>query len=622
VTTTGTPRRQLLVVAVLTLLVVVRGAYWICALEVWSPGDEAQHFGYVESLARGDGIPTVGRDLLSDDVMAITKASPTHFARSEPFSPSRDDENWGAGREQYEGIHGPTYYGLMVPAYWMGSLRSPLTALYAVRLASVLLAAAAIPLAWALARRLLPDRPLAWLLGPLLMVTLNGFTATGATVSNDILVVTGTVAALLLAVRAARSSRVLPAVVAGAIAGSIFVGKSTALGLFPLIVIVCIVQHVNGAATTARWVARTLAAGAGAALVVLPWIAWNLATYGAISGAEAAEAITGNLQESFEPGLDALQRHWEAARVTFWEAGLLTGEASYRHAWDLLAVVLSGLGLVAAARRWRRPEALTLTALALSFPMAFATMISFFFLVLGGSGLLLGRYVYVALVPLLLSLGAAALAIAGPRWAPALVLGIASFMLWQEIDLADHYLTATYETSDVDAALAPIVDQSWSDGLVFADEVRLDPGCAVEVIQVGLERQPDVLAVASDVGETSATLVASTDTGFDTYRLDTPLDGVLRFPVPTGSGIAVSVAEREPLASLAGASPDPLVRAWCDVGVGRAAEIRFDRAYDPQHPPATRSLLRAWPRAWFGLGLAGTALALLVALRRGPSPRP
>jgi len=242
------------VLALLTLCAVARGGYWAVTFETWSPVDEAQHFGYVESLATGHGIPTVGRDRVSNAVMSIAKASPTYFARSRPFSPTAADDNWGAAREQYEGIHGPTYYALMVPAYWIGDAVSPLAALYTVRLASVLLGALAIPLAWLLARRLLPDRPLAWLLGPGLLVCVNGFSATAATVSNDTLIMTGSAAVLLLATRAAASPRWAPAAVTGAAAGAVFVGKTTALGLFPLVAIVAFVQHRNGLATTNHWV--------------------------------------------------------------------------------------------------------------------------------------------------------------------------------------------------------------------------------------------------------------------------------------------------------------------------------------------------------------------------------
>ncbi|MEO7429542.1 MAG: glycosyltransferase family 39 protein, partial [Acidimicrobiales bacterium] len=353
------PRHHVVVLVLLTVFALARGGYWAMAFETWSPVDEAQHFGYVESLATGDGIPTVGRDHLSNHVMVIAKASPTYFARSRPFLARASDNNWGPAREQYEGIHGPTYYALMVPAYWLGGALSPLGALYAVRLASVLLGAAAIPLAWALARRLLPDRPLAWLLGPGLLVCVNGYMATAATVSNDTLVITGTVAALLLTTRALASPRWLPAAIAGAVAGAVFVGKTTALGLFPLMALLAIVQHRNGLASTEGWLRRLVAAGTGAAIITLPWIAWNLVTYQAISGAAAVEAITGSLQTVLEPSLHALHRHWEGARVTFWEAGLLTGDASYRRAWDLLAAGVGALGLVAALRRWRRPEVLT-----------------------------------------------------------------------------------------------------------------------------------------------------------------------------------------------------------------------------------------------------------------------
>lgn len=59
--------------ALLLLCVVglIRGLYWVGTLAFWNHIDEMQHFGYVESLATGDGMPVVGHDLLSDEVSAI-----------------------------------------------------------------------------------------------------------------------------------------------------------------------------------------------------------------------------------------------------------------------------------------------------------------------------------------------------------------------------------------------------------------------------------------------------------------------------------------------------------------------------------------------------------------------
>lgn len=622
----GIPRHHVVILGLLTLFAVARGTYWVVTLEIWSPIDEAQHFGYVESLATGEGIPTVGRDLLADDVVTIAKTSPTYFARSRPFQATAADQHWGSAVQQYEGIQGPVYYALMVPAYWVGATISPLAAAYAVRLASVLLAALAVPMAWALARRLLPDRPLAWLLGPGLLVGVNGYMATAATVGNDTIIVTGTALALLLATWAASSPRLFPAVVTGATAGLVFVGKTTALGLFPLMALLVYVQHRSGGATTERWLRRSAAAAVAAAAVTLPWIAWNLVTYRAISGAAAAEAITGDLQAALQPGLAALRHHWEGARLAFWENGLLTGTSAYRRTWDALALVVGIGGIVAAARRWRRQEAGVVLALAASFPLAFAAMVGFLFFFLGTSGMLLGRYVYVALVPLLLGLGAGALALAGPRWAITLVLGISSLVLWQEIGLTDHYLATTYARAPVvDGVtiapdLAPVVDQSWNDGLVRATAVVVDAGCPVQVLQLGLQDPPRVLSIRTDDGTVPARRVGSVPTGFTTYDLATPTSGVLRVEVPSGSGVAVSALEREPGASLDGAKEDPMVRAWCALGASRAATMRFDHAYDPQHPDLTLGQLRAWPRAWFGVSLLFTAIAALSAARRGPTP--
>ncbi len=225
---------HLVVLGVILLLGVLKGGYWVVTTQVWSPVDEVQHYGYVESLARGDGIPTVGVDLLSDEAMYSVKSSPTSGYLVDPYQGNNDDPNWGATRHQYEGIHGPTYYVLMTPFYWLGRPWGVTGSLMAIRMGTVLVALAAVPLTWALARRLFPDRAAVWLLGPALLVVWNGLNF--GTVTNDALVLPLAAASGLQALRAlARPERWVQAALAGALVSLTMVTKSTSLVLFSLV---------------------------------------------------------------------------------------------------------------------------------------------------------------------------------------------------------------------------------------------------------------------------------------------------------------------------------------------------------------------------------------------------
>jgi 4-amino-4-deoxy-L-arabinose transferase-like glycosyltransferase len=109
----------------------------------------------------------------------------------------------GLVRESYEGVQGPAYYALMAVPYRLAHPLGVLAALYAVRLASLLLALTAVPIAYLLARELFPARKEAWLAAPALLVVLQGFNGNVSSVSNDALVVP-LAGAVLLAVATAR----------------------------------------------------------------------------------------------------------------------------------------------------------------------------------------------------------------------------------------------------------------------------------------------------------------------------------------------------------------------------------------------------------------------------------
>src|SRR5450759_2805706 len=128
----------------------VRGMYWVATMEVWSRVDEAQHYGYVESLAQGHGMPEVGKDKLQLDARGVAKASPTIGFRSFGLYTVSEDSDWGVYGNLYEGggYQGPLYYALLVPVYWVAHPLGIIRTIYALRLATLLILLTSIPLLW------------------------------------------------------------------------------------------------------------------------------------------------------------------------------------------------------------------------------------------------------------------------------------------------------------------------------------------------------------------------------------------------------------------------------------------------------------------------------------------
>ncbi|MGI8683733.1 MAG: hypothetical protein ACR2MO_01280, partial [Acidimicrobiales bacterium] len=197
------PRSHLLALGAIVAVGLLRGLFWVTVTPVYNPIDEHAHFAYVESMATSLRPPVVGRDHLSPEALDLGKRTATAEWRSAPVAADPDDARWGLLRDSYEGVQGPTYYALMAVAYRAAHPFGVLSSLYAVRIASLLLAVGAVPIAYLLARELFPRRREAWLAAPALLVVLQGFNGNLSSVSNDALVVPLS-GAVLLAVAVAR----------------------------------------------------------------------------------------------------------------------------------------------------------------------------------------------------------------------------------------------------------------------------------------------------------------------------------------------------------------------------------------------------------------------------------
>jgi hypothetical protein len=622
------------VLALLMLAGLAVGTYWTFATVVWNPVDEVAHFGYVESLATGEGVPTVGVDLLSDDTIRSLKESPTLLFRSNPFQPVASDENWGGTRHQYEAVHGPTYYLVMVPAYWIGRPFGVLGSLYAIRFATVALVLLAVPLTWMLARRLFPDRPVIWLLAPALLVTVNSLSP--GSVSNDAMVLVLSITTILAFLRALDQPRNwVPSATAGVLFGLTIVTKMTSLVLIPFLALAFVAWVVTQRPRIGA-IARFVALVAAGTLVAFgPWLAWNLHTYRATSAASVVDGITGASLPESALGLGAIAQHASVARPGVWINQLLQGAESYQMLWEVALVAALVLGSIAAAVRTRWRDLAVLLWCGSALPLAFASMEVIVFVLFHGTGGPVGRHLIAALAPTMVMIAAAAVFVVGSRWAPPLVATLVAGSLVLAAPFSREF-TGVYTRSAIDGRLAPVTYQDWSDTLRGdATAITIDASCPVEVIGVGFVGAPAGTGPGS-VPETLIVRDSTVDTGagggatideIPTYRLLTPVTGLITIELPADTVVRTSAEDRDPdVAYATGGGGDPVVTASC--ADADAEQTAFTRMYAIGHPEwISLAMLQTIPALFAGVAvlvaLGLTAVSIRSEVRsRGGGSRP
>jgi len=618
------------VLAFLMLFGLAQGVYWAFTTSVWNPTDEVAHFGYVESLATGNRIPTVGVDLLDDDTLASFKATPTFWFRSNPYQPSNADENWGGTRHQYEAIHGPTYYAAMVPAYLIGQPYGDIGSLYGIRFATVALVLLAVPLTWMLARRLFPDRPLIWLLAPGLLIAVNSLSS-GA-VTNDSMVLVLSIATTVVFLRALDQPRAwLSSVGAGVLFGLTIVTKMTSLVLIPFLALAFV-----------AWLAtrrpQVLAIGrfvvlfvVGAVVAFGPWLAWNLHAYRSTSAATVVDGITGVYLPSSELGVRAIVLHAAAARPGVWLSQGLASD-SYQRWWELTLVAALVLGMLAAALRSRWRELAVLLWCGSALPLAFLSMEVIVFALFDGTGGPVGRHLVAALAPTMVMVAAAAVSVVGSRWAPPLIASVVAGALVLHVSVARDFIDVTYLSSSIDHRFAPVVYQDWANTAV-ADRraITVSADCPVEIIGVGfMEPTPDgvqrtipsELVVRSPAGDTSAS-GGNAVYSIPTYRLAAPVTGRFTIELPPGSAVRATTDDRRAEVAFTTGEGDPVVTASCAMP---DADVRsFAQIYPIGHPDRlSLGMLQGFPVLLAAAGvLVAAGLAVSAGLRsRAGASRP
>lgn len=275
----------------------------VARFPVWALVDEAAHYDYVQWIAEDGRLPVLDEDRVHPEVLAIDEGTYPAPARV----PAGERGLFG---RSYEGFQPPGAYLLATPVFAVaGDHERKLRALRAV---GVVLLGAAVALTWLLARRVMPDAPLAGLSLALTFLLWPGVVVRAATFSNAALEL-AVGAALSLALWRAladRSERWL--VAAGALTGLAVLTKLTLLAFAPALALVCVAFLREG-----RWRA---VAGAVAlpALMAAPWLAFNLRHYGALTG-------SAEMRDLVEPSLNPERRDYGLGDLPGRHVPLLNG---------------------------------------------------------------------------------------------------------------------------------------------------------------------------------------------------------------------------------------------------------------------------------------------------------
>ena len=583
------PTAHLVVLGVLVGICVVRCMFWVLTTQV-PFGDEPAHISVVQWLATGRGLPITGKDHVPAATLQLAKSSPVQPWGAIPVPPD-PKQNWYMLGQQYQGFTGPLYHLIMIPVYWIGTaLGGIVAALYAIRLATVALIAATVPLIYLLAREVFPRRQAVWLLAPAVFVSLQVINAT-AIVEPDSLTPLAGATAVYLTLRSRRDLRLRRAAIAGVAIGAAVLAKPSATSIFPAIVLAVgwyVVRMRPPWKVVLRWAAG---AGIGAFVVVLPWVAFNLHAYGAITGAKQQAALVVPIIGRMPPGLTGMRTLIRSVLLTLFvapQADLTTTHSLYRF-WELIGWCSVGLGFVGAGLARSRQEIASVVWLAVSLPVGLVVLAAAELHAAGPGAALQARHLD-PVVPLFCVLVAyGAVAVIGSRAGASLLLAALVTTSFLEIRY-DRLMVRQIYTAGVIGSAAAVVYQTYADGRTLAPGVQVSAPCAPTTVMLEAGGSPSTVRFN---GQAPLSQVQKDEWSIFGLRAVPPGPLRITFSPPTPIGTASRVRSSQIL-PLQGKTP--AVQVYCRVN--DPMERQFQANYRPDHPfPMTLGALTSWPLA-------------------------
>lgn len=388
-------------VLLILLAYLLLGALFALRTPDWQAPDEPAHYNYVAQVADGTLLPVIEPGDWDNDYLETLKAN--------GFAPELLDE---LDTVQYEDHQPPLYYWLLAPVYALSG-----GSLAALRLASVLLGAGTVLLSYAIARVVLPERPVVALGTMALVAFLPQHVHILASVNNDALA--GLVVALLLfmSLRYVRGDRI-PLWQMGLLLGVAFISKTTTYFMAGVLLLAVLWRWWQSPTERQNGLRRLAAFALPAGVFALLYWGRNLAVYGVpdFLGLRRHDAVVvGQLrteqliaEQGFSAYLgDALQTTFQSFWGQFgWMAAPMHGALPWVYSAIAALLLLAGTGLLLRAfglgrvgeRQPAQGGVLALLVLVLLLSLAQVVYYNLVFVQFQG------RYLFTALIPFALSM--------------------------------------------------------------------------------------------------------------------------------------------------------------------------------------------------------------------------
>lgn len=398
--------------------------------------DEKAHVSYVEVIADHHRLPVVGADRVTPTLQALAEGVYPRPPRHDPLRAT------DLGAFSYEAFQPPAYHVAAAPLFLLSS--SLPTKVRLLRAFDALLLAATLALLWLLAREVAPTRA-----GPLYAFALTammwpGVVVRSVTVSNAAaeMALGAALALLLWRAHARRDPATLLA--AGALLGVGLLTRLTLACFVPVLVVVAVLAVRRDGR---RALPVALAAVAAPAVMLVPWLVFNLNHFDALT----PERIVRRMQEPvLNPGHRrfGLADLWPGLRTLL--RGVLPEEwwveylhASRRWAADIFGALFL-LGPLALA--WRLPRSLRGRALGLLAVPGLLVVAGAAYALLAANwpGFLLPRYFYPELGAFALFAALVWRRVLGRRVLSGLTvaLTVAAGLLWLHLTTVHPFTTA------------------------------------------------------------------------------------------------------------------------------------------------------------------------------------